>query len=169
MTPEPAASVPALTITAADLGDEAHQAAVLILLDAYARDPMGDGKPLAAEVRGNLISGLRLHPTTLILLAFADDAAAGIAVCFRGFSTFQARPLLNIHDFAVRPEYRGLGIARMLMAEVENAARELNCCRLTLEVLEHNSPARCLYESVGFAQATYQPEVGGALFFIKPL
>jgi ribosomal protein S18 acetylase RimI-like enzyme len=169
MTSEPAASAQAITITTADLGDQTHQAAVLTLLDAYACDPMGDGKPLADAVRGNLISGLRQHPTTLILLAFAADEPAGIAVCFRGFSTFQARPLLNIHDFSVRPDYRGLGIARMLMAEVENAARELNCCRLTLEVLEHNTAARRLYESVGFAQATYRPEVGGALFFVKPL
>ncbi len=158
-----------VSIFRADLGTAEHGAAVLTLLDAYSRDPMGDGKPLAEEVRQQLIPGLRQHPTTLILIASADGEPAGIAVCFRGFSTFHARPLLNIHDFAVRPEYRGLGIARKLMTEIESAARELNCCRLTLEVLEHNSPARRLYESEGFAQATYRPEAGGALFFVKPL
>ena len=55
----------------ADLADPAHQAAVLDLIDGYARDPMGGGRPLPDPVRSNLISGLKAHPTTLVFLAFA--------------------------------------------------------------------------------------------------
>lgn len=156
-------------IVEADLSRVAHQQAVVELIDAYATDPMGDGKPLAAEVRSALIPGLRQHPTTFIFLAYQGDVALGIAVCFLGFSTFAAKPLINIHDLAVLPGYRGLGIGRQLLEAVERKARALGCCKLTLEVLERNDRARRVYEAAGFAQATYQEEAGGALFLAKPL
>ncbi|ETX05446.1 MAG: GNAT family acetyltransferase [Candidatus Entotheonella gemina] len=155
-------------IVEADLSRAAHQHAVSELINAYAADPMGDGKPLAAKVRKALIPGLRQHPATLIFLAYQGDDAIGIAVCFLGFSTFAAKPLINIHDLAVLPGYRGLGIGRQLLEAVERKARMLDCCKLTLEVFEHNHRARRLYEAVGFAQVTYQEEAGSALFLAKP-
>ena len=57
-----------IEIVEADLARSDHQQAVVELVDAYARDPMGNGAPLAAEVRAALIPGLRRHPTTLIFL-----------------------------------------------------------------------------------------------------
>lgn len=158
----------AVEIVEADLDRADHQRTVVELIDAYSRDPMGDGKPLADGVRQALIPGLRNHPTTLIFLAYADEQAVGIAVCFLGFSTFAAKPLINIHDLAVLPGLRGQGIGRQLLDEVERKARALGCCKLTLEVLEYNHRARRTYEAAGFAQATYQEEAGGALFLSKP-
>ena len=156
-------------ILEADLARPDHQHAVAELIDAYSRDPMGDGKPLSDGARRELIPGLRQHPTTVILLAYAGDEPIGIAVCFRGFSTFAARPLLNVHDLAVLPPYRGQGVGRQLLDAVERKARDMGCCKVTLEVLENNHPARQLYESAGFAQAQYQEAAGGALFFAKAL
>ena len=156
-------------IVEADLNATEHQEAVLKLIDAYAADPMGNGKPLSSEVRRDLIPGLRQHPTTLIFLAYDRDRPVGIAVCFRGFSTFAARPLINIHDLAVLPEYRSKGIGRRLIHEVERKARAINCCKLTLEVQENNHRARKMYEQVGFAQAMYKQAAGGVLFLSKPL
>lgn len=166
MPSSPAANA---SVIEADLGDFAHQQAILHLLNAYSLDPMGDGKPLAAEVRERLIPGLRAHPTTLVFLAYEENAAVGIAVCFRGFSTFAAKPLINIHDLAVLPEHRGRGIGRQLLAAVERKARELGCCKLTLETQENNHRARQTYAKFGFAQATYQAAAGGSLFFSKLL
>jgi GNAT superfamily N-acetyltransferase len=88
---------------------------VLALTAAYALDPVGNGAPLPADVLGRLISGLESPPTTLILLAYRDEKPVAIATCFRGFSTFYAKPLLNIHDFSVLPEHRGQGIGRQLL------------------------------------------------------
>jgi GNAT superfamily N-acetyltransferase len=158
-----------IEIVEAELSRTAHQHAVVELINAYAADPMGNGKPLALEVRNALIPGLRQHPTTLIFLAYQGDDAIGIAVCFLGFSTFAAQPLINIHDLAVLPGYRGLGIGRQLLEAVERKARSLGCCKLTLEVLEHNHRARRVYEAAGFAQATYREEAGGTWFLAKPL
>jgi len=152
----------------ADLADSARARDVLDLICAYARDPMGDGKELDGRVQRDLIEGLRRHPTTRIYVAY-QDIAVGIAVCFLGFSTFAARPLLNIHDFYVRPSHRGMGIGRLLLAIVEQRARNMGCCRLTLEVQQNNRRAQKLYRAAGFEQALYEPEAGPSQFWRKPL
>jgi ribosomal protein S18 acetylase RimI-like enzyme len=138
------------TVFEADLDAPQHQEAIVSLINAYARDPMGDGRDLPAEVRERLIPGLRQHPTTLAFLAFDGEKPAGIAVCFLGFSTFAARPLINIHDLAVLPEYRGQGVGRLLLEQVEAKGRELGCCKLTLEVRDDNHRAQRLYQKAGF-------------------
>src|SRR2546422_1447820 len=137
-------------IVEADLNRAEHQNDVLALTAAYALDPMGNGGPLSTESLERLIPGLKSHPTTLIFLAYVEGKAVGIAVCFFGFSTFRARPLLNIHDLAVVPEYRGTGIGRALLAAAEARAQQRGCCKLTLEVQDDNRRARALYERFGF-------------------
>jgi GNAT superfamily N-acetyltransferase len=156
-------------VVEADLAQPEHQAATLELLNAYAMDRMGDGKPLSESVRREVIPGLRQHPTTLVFLAYAGAAPVGIAICFRGYSTFAARPLVNISDYFVSPEHRGVGVGRKLLTAVEQRARELGCCRLSLEVQENNLRARSVYEAAGFLQAVHVPEAGGALYLCKPL
>ena len=171
MAPEPDRphEIAAINVLQADLSLPRHQDAIVDLVDAYARDPMGGGHPLPPEVRSALIPGLQGHPTTIVYLAFEGEVAVGVAVCFLGFSTFNARPLINIHDLGVLPSHRGRGVGSRLMAAVEQKARDLGCCKLTLEVLEHNLRARQVYAKLGFAQAVYQEGAGGALFFTKSL
>jgi ribosomal protein S18 acetylase RimI-like enzyme len=158
-----------VTIIEADLTQPEHQLAILALLNAYAQDPMGNGKPLSTEVKQNLIAGLQKHPTTIIFLAFQESKAIGIAVCFRGFSTFSARPLINISDLGVLPGYRGQSIGTNLLKAVEKKAKEIGCCKITLEVQENNHRARSVYKKAGFAQAVYQEAAGGVLFYSKLL
>jgi GNAT superfamily N-acetyltransferase len=156
-------------IVEADLNRADHQQAVLELIDACATDPMGNGKPLTPEARRALIPGLQQHPTTIIFLAYQGSDAIGIAVCFLGFSTFAARPFINISDFSVMPVHRGQGIGRRLLEGVERKARDMNCCKLTLEMQENNHRARKIYEAAGFAQAVYVEAAGRALFLSKSL
>jgi len=158
-----------IEIVEADLDRVEHQHAVLELTDAYAGDPMGNGQPLSEEVRRDLIPGLRQHPTTVIFLAYQGSNAIGIASCFIGFSTFAARPLINISDLAVLPDYREQHIGRRLLEAVERKARKIGCCKLTIEVQENNPRARHVYASVGFSQAVYVEAAGGALFLSKSL
>lgn len=152
-----------LRIRPADLEDARDGERIIVLLDAYAVEPVGGAKPLPIDVRERLVAALRKIPNALVLLAFAGDEAIGIAVCFVGFSTFRARPLLNVHDLAVLPEYRGKGAGRALLQAAEDHARRLGCCRLTLEVLESNSGARALYRRFGFDDTTV------SRFLVKPL
>jgi ribosomal protein S18 acetylase RimI-like enzyme len=150
VTPERNRCLPEITITEANLDHPAHQDAIVALINAYARDPMGMGSDLPDEVRSRLLPALQQHPTTLVFLAFQASKPIGIAVCFLGFSTFAARPLLNIHDLAVLPDYRSQGVGRRLLEQVEQKGRALGCCKLTLEVREDNHPAQHLYQRVGF-------------------
>jgi len=137
-------------VARADLADPVQAEAVLALIDTYARDLMGGGEPLPPAVRDRLIPGLRAHPTTLVFLAWDGTEAIGAAVCFLGYSTFAARPLVNIHDLSVVPAWRGRGVGRLLLRAVADWARAHDCCKVTLEVLDHNRRARALYDSEGF-------------------
>ena len=139
----------------AELGDACDAAAIVRLLNAYATDARGGGKPLPDAVLSRLVSGLRLTPASRVWLAFEGSEAVGVCVGFLGFSTFQALPLLNVHDLAVLPEKRGRGIGRALLAAAEADALGEGCCKLTLEVQDDNAPARGLYESFGFRDVRY--------------
>jgi ribosomal protein S18 acetylase RimI-like enzyme len=156
-------------IIEADLARPDHQDAVRALIAAYANDPMGNGGPLPADVMERLIAGLQRHPTTLILLAYVDGEPAGIATCFVGFSTFYARPLVNIHDLAILPGFRGRGLGRQLLEGVLDKARELGCCKVTLEVHEGNTRAKQIYEAAGFAEGAAREPGGRWLFYSRPL
>src|SRR5687768_482257 len=124
-------------VVEAELSRPEHQEATVHLLNAYAMDPMGDGKALTETARRDLIPGLREHPTTMVFLAYLGSEPVGLAICFRGFSTFAARPLVNISDYFVLPAHRGAGIGHLLLDAIERRAREIGCCRLTLEVQEN--------------------------------
>jgi len=152
-----------LHVRPADLADARDADSIVMLLNSYALEPVGLNGPLSRDVQEQLIPALRALPNALVLLAFADDAAIGIAVCFVGFSTFRARPLLNIHDLAVLPQHRGKGAGRALLQAAEDHARQEGYCRLTLEVLESNSGARALYRRFGFGNSTL------SRFLVKPL
>lgn len=161
--------VPDLEILEADLEDPRQAVAVVAMIDAYSRDPMGAGAPLRDEVRDALIPALRAHEGTVVFLARKAREPIGVAVCFTGFSTFAARPLLNVHDLSVVAPHRGTGVGRRLLAAAEEFARERGYCKLTLEVLEHNTPAVLLYERFGFESYQLDPTIGRAFMMQKKL
>ncbi|MEV5439435.1 GNAT family N-acetyltransferase [Streptomyces sp. NPDC052682] len=71
----------------------------------------------------------------------------------------------QIQGLAVAEEARGAGVGRVLLRAAREEARRQGARRLTLRVLGHNTPARRLYESEGFAVEGVLPEeffVGGA-------
>lgn len=147
---EDTAGVSPIQVTRADLNDPGQAQAILKLLKAFAREPVSGGSALHPSVTEQLIPGLRQHPTTLVMLAREYDSYIGTAICFIGFSTFYARPLINIHDLTVLDEHRGKGVGRRLMRAVESEALAMGCCKVTLEVREDNEGARRLYNSEGF-------------------
>jgi ribosomal protein S18 acetylase RimI-like enzyme len=84
-----------------------------------------------------------------------------------GFSTFKCQPLVNVHDVAVLPGYRGQRIGELMLELVETIARERGACKLTLEVLSGNTGAEKLYRRVGFAYYELDPAMGQAGFMQK--
>lgn len=156
-----------LEIVRARYEDPIHAAALVGLLDAYARDPAGGGKALSDFVRNNLVSQLAARPFIFSVLAFDGDIPVGLVNAIEGFSTFACRLLVNVHDVVVLPSHRGRGIAARLFVEVEAIARERGACKLTLEVLSGNRQARWLYQKLGFEDYRLDPAMGHAQFMQK--
>jgi len=147
----------------ADLENQKHQAAILSLLDMYCRDEFGSGKPLPEETVAGLIVGLQAA-RGICFLAQEEQAYIGLALCLPSFSSFKAKPILNIHDIAVSPGHRGKGVGQALLQAVAEEARRRGCCKVTLEVREDNEVAMGAYLAAGFSGTKPQ-----TLFWSKDL
>ncbi|QDT91051.1 GNAT family N-acetyltransferase [Gimesia algae] len=158
-----------MQILEADLTNPEHASALVSLLNSYACSPEGGGTALPADVQHNLAAALLARPDASVLLAFADETPIGLMTCIEGFSTFACKPLMNIHDVYVSPDFRGQGIAGQLFAHVESIAKIRGCCKLTLEVLQGNQRAQAVYARLGFSGYELTPEMGHALFWEKKL
>jgi len=153
----------------ADYRNAVHAAALVDLLDAYASDPAGGGKPLDTAVRERLPADLAARPQAFSVLAYEGGQPVGLINCIEGFSTFAARPLINVHDVVVLPSHRGKRVVQRMFALVEQEARRRGACKLTLEVLSGNAPALRAYEREGFAGYQLDPAFGTAVFLQKKL
>lgn len=142
---------------------------LVLLLDSYARDPMGGGEPLHPFVKDNLAAELSKRDFGLSLIAYVDNQPAGLLNAFEGFSTFACKPLFNVHDIVVLEKFRGLQLSQLLLQELEKIARAKGCCKITLEVLEGNAIARRAYQKAGFAGYELDPKMGKAMFWQKKL
>ncbi|MFE1247964.1 GNAT family N-acetyltransferase [Streptomyces sp. NPDC058735] len=92
---------------------------------------------LVAESGGVLLGYVRLVPPT------------GLAV---------NEHVRQIQGLAVLDTARGKGVGRALVRAAVDAARREGARRITLRVLAHNTPARELYASEGFAVEGVLPE-----------
>lgn len=56
----------------------------------------------------------------------------------------------HITNIAIARDYRGTGMGKALMLELEEVARQKNALRILLEVRPSNQAARHMYKSLGF-------------------
>lgn len=156
-----------ITIKEVDYQDSTDRRALIAMLDMYARDPMGGGEPLPEDAQLRLCDDLAKLPGAISWLALKAGRPVGLLNALPGYSTFKARPLMNVHDIAVAPECRGQGVGQALLKALEEHARKLGCCKVTLEVLSGNTQALRSYTRYGFEQYSLSPETGQALFMQK--
>ena len=161
-----------IRICRVDYADPLHARALVGLLDAYAHDPMGGGKGLSDYAKTHVVAGLASRPQAFSVLAFAQDqdqTPVGLVNCIEGFSTFAAKPLVNIHDVIVLSDWRGRGVAGAMLEAVIQIARDRGACKLTLEVLSGNQKALRAYAKLGFDAYQLDPQKGTAQFLQKRL
>lgn len=158
-----------LNIVDVDINNPQHAKDLVNMLNMYALDPMGGGEALSDYAQANLISELKKRTTVRAILAYVDNQTAGFAICIEGFSTFACKSLLNIHDFAVHPDFRGQGIGNKMMQHLTALSEQMGFCKMTLEVLEGNTRAQNLYRTEGFAPYELNPEFGGAIIMQKKI
>jgi ribosomal protein S18 acetylase RimI-like enzyme len=134
-----------------DYSDAYHRSKLIALINHYIADPMGGGgAPLTADEQGNLLLGLSSHPSSFVLFIGIAKEIVGMVTCFINFSTFKAKPYLNIHDIIVQEEYRGKGLGRKLLEKCIEISRNSGYCKITLEVRDDNINAQYLYKSLDF-------------------
>jgi len=88
-------------------------------------------------------------PDAEVVIAFAGAEPAGFALFFHNFSTFLAQRGLYLEDLFVKPEWRGHGIGKRLLAYLAAIAVERNCGRFEWVVLDWNEPAIEFYRRLG--------------------
>ncbi|HMQ55014.1 MAG TPA: GNAT family N-acetyltransferase [Anaerolineae bacterium] len=84
-----------------------------------------------------------------VVIADYQAEPVGFMVFFHNFSTFVGRPGLYLEDLYVKPERRGLGLARAMLAYLAKLAVERGCGRLEWWVLDWNEPAIRFYRKLG--------------------
>ncbi len=91
------------------------------------------------------------HPAVFAHVAEADGEVVGMALFFRSFSTWTGRHGIYLEDLFVRPQHRGRGLGRALVASLAGLAVEHGYPRLEWAVLDWNERAIGFYRSLGAA------------------
>jgi GNAT superfamily N-acetyltransferase len=89
------------------------------------------------------------RPYAEVVIGEVDGAAQGFALFFHNFSTFEGKPGVYLEDLFVRPEARGTGLGKALLAHLAALAVERDCARLEWWVLDWNEPAIGFYKRLG--------------------
>jgi GNAT superfamily N-acetyltransferase len=89
------------------------------------------------------------RPYAEVIIGEVDGAAQGFALFFHNFSTFEGKPGVYLEDLFVRPEARGSGLGKALLAQLAAIAVERDCARLEWSVLDWNEPAIGFYKKLG--------------------
>lgn len=95
----------------------------------------------------NSLFGAR--PAAECLIAEFAGKPAGFAIFFHNFSTFLGKPGIYLEDLYVKPELRGKGVGRKLLARLAKLALSRGCGRFEWAVLDWNAPAIGFYQSLG--------------------
>jgi ribosomal protein S18 acetylase RimI-like enzyme len=133
-----------------NLTTHSHQLAFIDLLNHYISDEMGGGETLSRSKAEELFEQLNNQPNFRAFFVLYEGEVAGMITTFKNISTFQVRPLINIHDVIVKNSCRNKGLGHKLVGYVLDLARQENCCRVNLEVREDNHRAMEVYRDFDF-------------------
>jgi GNAT superfamily N-acetyltransferase len=134
-----------IQIRPAQLGDAALVCALIRELAEYEKL----SQECQASVEAVSASLFGPDPRVFCDIAVAGGEPAGFALWFYSYSTFQAKHGIYLEDLFVRPQFRGLGLGKALLAHLATRAVEQNCGRFEWSVLDWNAPSIAFYEALG--------------------
>ena len=91
------------------------------------------------------------QPRAFCDLVEVDGEPVGFALWFYNFSTFVGRHGIYLEDLFVRPQARGRGAGKALLANLARRCVDEGLGRLEWAVLDWNAPAIGFYDSLGAA------------------
>ena len=104
----------------------------------------------ARRQRDGLLQMLEGAKNRLVLVADLAGVVVGMATAQVVISTAEGGPSLLVEDVVVRPESRGQGIGRALLARIEAWGLRLGATRLQLLADKGNAPSHAFYRACGF-------------------
>ncbi|WP_298923804.1 GNAT family N-acetyltransferase [uncultured Ramlibacter sp.] len=99
-----------------------------------------------ADIRASLFGA---DSPARALVCSVDGVAAGFAVYFFNYSTWQGRKGLYLEDLYLTPAHRGVGAGKALLQQLARIAVAQGCGRFEWSVLDWNEPALQFYRSIG--------------------
>lgn len=139
-----------------------------VVLDLY-RDFIreADG-PLGIDLEAEAAAGPPANlsaPAGVLLLARADGDPAGL-----GGVRHLDTPVAEVKSMYVAPAYRGTGLARRILAELERVAVERGCEAARLDTSDYLTAAIALYRAAGYREvADYNGNPKANLWFERQL
>jgi GNAT superfamily N-acetyltransferase len=140
---------------------------VLVLFDPFIREadgPLDVELDIEAEIAAGPPRDLA-PPGGVLLLARVDDEPAGL-----GGVRHLETEVAEVKTMYVDPGYRGKGLARAILAELEAIAREHGCRATRLDTSDYLSGAVALYRAAGYREVpAYNENRKTNLWFERPL
>jgi len=99
-----------------------------------------------ADIRRDLFGE---NPRAFCEIAEHDGGPVGFALWFYNYSTFRGRAGIYLEDLFVRPEARGEGAGKALLAKLARRCVDAELGRLEWAVLNWNTPSIEFYDSLG--------------------
>lgn len=84
-----------------------------------------------------------------VIIAEYKGEPIGFALFFHNFSTFLGKPGIYLEDLYIRPEMRGRGYGKNLLAFLAKLAIDRNCGRFEWWCIDWNEPSINFYKSIG--------------------
>jgi len=133
-----------LTIRAATIADAALLRRLIWELADYEKEP-DQVRTTEADIARD---GFGANPQFRAVIAEWLGQPAGFALFFSYYSTWRGAGLF-LEDLFVRPDFRGRGIGKALLARVAHAAEQEKSAFIRWEVLNWNQPAIEMYKALG--------------------
>jgi diamine N-acetyltransferase len=134
-----------VAIRSARVGDEAHIHALICELADYEKlrhEVDARIEDIARDLFGS-------NPRVFAEIAECDGEVAGFSLWFYNYSTFRGRHGIYLEDLFVRPQFRGKGIGKALIASLAKRCADEGLPRFQWQVLDWNTPSIEFYKSLG--------------------
>ena len=118
-----------------------------LIRDLAAYENLSDEVRFDEAVLGEHLFGAR--PMAEVVIGELAGEAHGFALFCHNFSTFEGAPGIYLEDLYVRPDARGSGLGKALLAHLAATALQRGCKRLEWSVLDWNEPSIGFYKNLG--------------------
>ena len=125
--------------------DAALVFALVVELATY--ENLADAVASTPEMIGTALFGA--EPRVFCDVVEHGGEAAGMALWFYNYSTFEGRHGIYLEDLYVRPEHRGAGLGKALLQTLARRCLDEGLARLQWSVLDWNEPSIAFYKAQG--------------------